>query len=47
MLRIVGYNQVWIVGSSMIKNAYVAARKRPGGVSLGLSVYNIYLKTIL
>lgn len=27
---------VWIVGSSLVKNAFVEARKRPGGVNLSL-----------
>ncbi|XP_078318765.1 uncharacterized protein LOC111103624 [Crassostrea virginica] len=27
---------VWVVGSSIVKRAFVAARNRPGGVCLGL-----------
>jgi hypothetical protein len=28
---------VWIVGSSLVRNAFVAAKKRPGGIHLALN----------
>lgn len=28
--------KVWIVGSSIVKNAFITSRQRPGGVNLGL-----------
>lgn len=36
-LRILGETKVWIVGSSIIKNAFIEARNRPGGINLGLN----------
>lgn len=33
---IIGQSRVWIVGSSIIKDAFFTARSRPGGTSLGL-----------
>lgn len=36
------HTSVWIVGSSLIKNAFAVARQRPGGVNLGLSNTSIW-----
>lgn len=33
--------KVWMVGSSLIKDAFVSAKKRPGGTSLGLDRINV------
>ena len=33
---------VWCVGSSIIKQAFIAARKRHGGVNLGLRVADLW-----
>lgn len=33
---------VWVVGSSIVKNAFIMARKRPGGSNLGLPNISIW-----
>ena len=32
--------RIWIVGSSPVKNAFIGAKQRPGGVNLCLDRYN-------
>jgi hypothetical protein len=32
------FGKVWIVGSSIVKDAFIEARRTPGGVELGLLV---------
>ncbi|VDI08973.1 Hypothetical predicted protein [Mytilus galloprovincialis] len=34
---------IWIVGSSLVKNAFVQARRRPGGINLGLDHIGVRL----
>ncbi|CAC5421755.1 unnamed protein product [Mytilus coruscus] len=34
---------IWIVGSSLVKNAFVQARTRPGGINLGLDQNGVQL----
>ncbi|CAC5398778.1 unnamed protein product [Mytilus coruscus] len=34
---------IWIVGSSLVKNAFVQARTRPGGINLGLDQNGVRL----
>lgn len=33
--------QVWMIGSSLVKEAFIAAKSRPGGTSLGLGRINV------
>jgi hypothetical protein len=30
-----------MVGSSIVKNAFIVARQQPGGINLGLSIINV------